>query len=237
MIRAIVENEKQMVITSGLVAFVIDNCNTAMFVSSETDRAKLYARRGEIAWRNASNRKYEESDMRQKAYNLSRKEKAAIIGFYRTENIEIDLPNESGWQGITNFFGGRKDKQGEVLNIVNQCKTYAKSVIHSLSDGYDTLCAEILDCFSLEEGKISHYGGTIKEEVFTIDSEGILKNMGVSWEELDESEGDEYYSGSNPDHLQTKYHVIKEIAFTKGKHKVIVEVTYNDIEITNIEIH
>ena len=153
MIKAIVENSHQMIITSGLITFVIDYHNTVMFLGTETSRDKLYAKRGELAWRNANDRGFKKSDLRNKAYSLSQKEKAAIVGFCRTENVEISLPQESDdWQAVANFFAGRKKEQGEVLHIINQCKQYAKNLMQELVGGYDDFCEAILDCFSLKEG-------------------------------------------------------------------------------------
>lgn len=236
MIRAIVENEKQMVITSGLVAFVIDNNNTSIHLSNECEKHILQKNKSTLASTKSNCVKSLIKDAGLNTiYGLSRKERAAIRGFVYTENIEIGLPEEKDpMKSIVNFFIGRKSEQGEVLNIINKCKVYAKSLLcafdkkmlHDADFLYEMVKENVyLKTYDYHKDEIEH---------LVIDFDGVLKNLGVVWEmeELGE-EGNEYLHG---DEQRWRNEQINILTATYKKTTISIEFHFNSEEYSKVEL-
>jgi len=156
---------------------------------------------------------------------------AALRGFVRTENIDVELPPLP--ETLANTLAiNRNNDFGEVLNIINQCKWYIKSLLaYCTTERIKT----VFSLFELVEAQISFIEYNIvesKNEYIVIDSNNVLKEKGFTW--LITQLRNESNSLYNPTGLDYDTTHIDTIRFTYLDNVFSIKVKYTLSEIVEM---
>ncbi len=158
--------------------------------------------------------------------------KAALNGFLRTEKIDIELPALPETLANT-FIVNRNNEFGEVLNIINQCKFYIRSLLAYCTKERIAAIQSLFEVVKAQITLIDYDYIENKNEYIVIDLDNVLRDKGIAWLIIELGAEGNSYDKVGYDWVYTK---IDTIRFTHLDNVFSITVEYDTQEIGEIKL-